>query len=70
MSFRTARKIPATTFCESNGIRKKDICKGFRTGPEFKTFFALVQPYVNDIEEMHHTGDFGGGEIVVGGLAH
>lgn len=44
--------------------------QGFRTGPEFKTFFALVQPYVNDIEEMHHTGDFGGGEIVVGGLAH
>ena len=28
--------------------------KGFRTSPEFKTFFALVQPYVKDIEEMRH----------------
>jgi len=25
---------------------------GFRTSPEFKVFFALVQPYVKDIEEM------------------
>jgi quinol monooxygenase YgiN len=28
--------------------------KGFRTSPEFKSFFASVQPYVNDIEEMRH----------------
>lgn len=28
--------------------------KGFRTSPEFKMFFAAVQPYVNDIEEMRH----------------
>lgn len=28
--------------------------KGFRSSPEFKTFFALVQPYVKDIEEMRH----------------
>lgn len=28
--------------------------KGFRNSPEFKTFFTLVQPYVNDIQEMRH----------------
>lgn len=28
--------------------------KGFRNSPEFKTFFASVQLYVNDIEEMRH----------------
>jgi heme-degrading monooxygenase HmoA len=28
--------------------------KGFRTSPEFKTFFAVVQPYAKDIEEMQH----------------
>jgi quinol monooxygenase YgiN len=28
--------------------------KGFRTSPEFKAFFAVVQPYVKDIEEMRH----------------
>jgi quinol monooxygenase YgiN len=28
--------------------------KGFRTSPEFKTFFASVQPYVKDIQEMRH----------------
>jgi quinol monooxygenase YgiN len=28
--------------------------KGFRSSTEFKTFFAAVQPYVNDIEEMRH----------------
>jgi quinol monooxygenase YgiN len=28
--------------------------KGFRTRPEFKTFFAAVQPYVKDIQEMRH----------------
>jgi quinol monooxygenase YgiN len=28
--------------------------KGFRTSPEFKSFFALVQPYVKDIAEMQH----------------
>lgn len=33
---------------------EKGHLKGFRTSPEFKTFFALVQPYVKDIEEMSH----------------
>jgi len=28
--------------------------KGFRSSPEFKTFFTHVRPYVNDIEEMRH----------------
>jgi quinol monooxygenase YgiN len=28
--------------------------KGFRTSPEFKSFFASVQPYVKDIKEMRH----------------
>lgn len=28
--------------------------KGFRSSPEFKAFFALVQPYMKDIEEMRH----------------
>ena len=28
--------------------------KGFRTSLEFKAFFALVQPYVGDIQEMRH----------------
>ena len=28
--------------------------KGFRSSVEFKSFFALVRPYVNDIEEMRH----------------
>jgi len=28
--------------------------KGFRSSPEFKTLFSLVQPYVKDIEEMRH----------------
>jgi quinol monooxygenase YgiN len=28
--------------------------EGFRTSPEFKTFFAAVQPYVKDIQEMRH----------------
>jgi quinol monooxygenase YgiN len=28
--------------------------KGFRSSPEFKTFFQVVQPYVKDIEEMRH----------------
>ena len=28
--------------------------KGFRSSPEFKTFFSIVQPYVKDIEEMRH----------------
>lgn len=28
--------------------------KGFRSSPEFKTFFAAVRPYVKDIEEMRH----------------
>ena len=33
---------------------KEGHLKGFRTSPEFKSFFAAVQPYVNDIEEMRH----------------
>ena len=28
--------------------------KGFRNSHEFKTFLALVQPYVKDIDEMRH----------------
>ena len=28
--------------------------KGFRTSPEFQTFFEAVRPFFNDIEEMHH----------------
>lgn len=28
--------------------------KGFRNSAEFKSFFPLVKPYVNDIEEMRH----------------
>jgi len=28
--------------------------KGFRSSPEFKSFFSLVRPYVIDIEEMRH----------------
>jgi quinol monooxygenase YgiN len=28
--------------------------KGFRTSSEFKIFFAAVQPYVKDIQEMRH----------------
>jgi quinol monooxygenase YgiN len=27
---------------------------GFRKSPEFGAFFAAVQPFVNDIEEMRH----------------
>jgi quinol monooxygenase YgiN len=28
--------------------------KGFRTSPEFRSFFSSVQPYIKDIEEMRH----------------
>jgi quinol monooxygenase YgiN len=28
--------------------------KGFRTSPEFQTFFEAVRPFINNIEEMHH----------------
>jgi quinol monooxygenase YgiN len=28
--------------------------KGFRSSPEFRFFFASIQPYVKDIEEMRH----------------
>jgi quinol monooxygenase YgiN len=28
--------------------------KGFRTSPEFQTFFEAVRRYFEDIEEMHH----------------
>ena len=28
--------------------------RGFRSSPEFKSFFACIQPYVKDIEEMRH----------------
>jgi quinol monooxygenase YgiN len=27
---------------------------GFRQSPEFRSFFAAVRPFVNDIEEMRH----------------
>ena len=45
-------------FCVSCPIRPWDSeeghLKGFRSSPEFKLFFASVQPYVKDIEEMRH----------------
>ena len=28
--------------------------KGFRSSPEFREFFAVVQPFIKDIEEMRH----------------
>jgi quinol monooxygenase YgiN len=28
--------------------------KGFRSSPEFRAFFAAVQPFVKDIDEMRH----------------
>ena len=28
--------------------------RGFRQSPEFREFFACVQPYVQEIEEMRH----------------
>jgi len=28
--------------------------KGFRSSPEFRSFFACIQPYVKDIEGMRH----------------
>ena len=28
--------------------------QGFRQSPEFRAFFACVQPFVDDIEEMRH----------------
>jgi hemoglobin len=28
--------------------------KGFRTAPSFKDFFASVQPFIKDIQEMKH----------------
>jgi quinol monooxygenase YgiN len=28
--------------------------KGFRTSPEFQTFFEVVRPFYDNIEEMHH----------------
>jgi heme-degrading monooxygenase HmoA len=28
--------------------------RGFRGSPEFRTFFAAVKPYVDNIEEMRH----------------
>jgi quinol monooxygenase YgiN len=28
--------------------------KGFRQGPEFRTFFQMIRPYVGDIAEMRH----------------
>jgi quinol monooxygenase YgiN len=30
---------------------------GFRTSPEFRTFFSSVRSYVNNIEEMQHYHD-------------
>ena len=28
--------------------------QGFRRSPAFRTFFAAVRPFFDDIEEMHH----------------
>jgi quinol monooxygenase YgiN len=28
--------------------------KGFRTSPEFQTFYEAVRPFFNDMEEMRH----------------
>jgi quinol monooxygenase YgiN len=28
--------------------------EGFRTSPEFQTFYEAVRPFFNDIEEMRH----------------
>ena len=28
--------------------------QGFRRSPQFRTFFASIQPYVGDINEMRH----------------
>jgi len=28
--------------------------RGFRQGPEFRSFFAAVRPFVDDIQEMRH----------------
>ena len=28
--------------------------KGFRVSPEFKPFFAAIQPFIKDIAEMRH----------------
>jgi quinol monooxygenase YgiN len=28
--------------------------KGFRSSPEFRSFFSAIQQYVKDIEEMRH----------------
>jgi quinol monooxygenase YgiN len=28
--------------------------QGFRSSPEFREFFACVQPFVDDIQEMRH----------------
>jgi len=28
--------------------------KGFRSSPEFRSFFAAIQPFVKDIQEMRH----------------
>lgn len=33
--------------------------QGFRRGPEIREFFALVRPYVDAIEEMHHYQEAG-----------
>ena len=28
--------------------------QGFRNSPEFREFFRYVQPFINEIQEMHH----------------
>jgi quinol monooxygenase YgiN len=33
---------------------KEGHLKGFRPSPEFRAFFAVVQPFIKDIEEMRH----------------
>lgn len=42
----------------------------FRGSPEFKTFFALAQPYVNDIEEMRHYKVISAGEKSQSAASH
>jgi heme-degrading monooxygenase HmoA len=34
--------------------------QGFRSSPEFRSFFALVRPYADAIEEMRHYEAFAG----------
>jgi hemoglobin len=33
---------------------EKSHLKGFRSSPEVKTFFAMLKPYLKEIEQMRH----------------